>query len=730
MYRKFSYLVSFVFVLPLVFTNFTQANLIGYWKLDEVSGTIAADSSDGGNDGTIEGTPGWVTGWLGGALEFDGSLFVTLPADNMGLSSDTGSVAFWMNMAELSGGINTIWWGGDNTTGGGMGPENEMHIHIESTVADVWEGGELCFRVLHGPIVHLHSDPEKGDASVPGNPPVNPVLMNDGQWHHVACTWGDADGNVNLYLDSSLLQQAAYTTPSYPLTNIYLGQMADGGRTYTGLLDDVRIYNRALLEVEIPGVMAGGGTTYPQASGPDPKDGSLHPDTWANVSWSTGDYAVSHDVYFGDNFDAVNEGAEDTFIGNQTDTFIVVGFPGFPMPDGLVPGTTYYWRIDEVNEAEPNSPWKGDVWSFSVPPKTAYFPEPADEAEGVSIDARLSWTPGFSAKLHTVYFGETFEEVDNATGGSPLGNATYSPGTLKMAKTYYWRVDEFDIVETHKGNVWSFTTEGAVSSPNPAKGTVDITQTPVLTWTPGLGATHEIYFGTDASALELKNSGSLGSESYETGQIEWNTTYYWRVDEVNNANADSPWTGPTWSFTTADFLIIDDMESYNDLNPDDPDSNRIFNAWIDGFEDPTNGSLVGNENPPFAEQTIVHTGNQSMPVYYDNSVGKSEATLTLTSNRDWTVKGVDTLTIWFRGGTGNAAETLYVTLNSTARVDHDNPDAATVTSWTEWNISLQAFADQGVNLANVNSITLGLGSVTGGTGIMYFDDVRLYSPTP
>jgi hypothetical protein len=73
---------------------------------------------------------------------------------------------------------------------------------------------------------------------------------------------------------------------------------------------------------------------------------------------------------------------------------------------------------------------------------------------------------------------------------------------------------------------------------------------------------------------------------------------------------------------------------------------------------------------------------------------------------------------------------MYVTLNGSARVDCDIPDAATITSWTEWNISLQAFADQGINLTNVNSITIGLSSVSGGTGIMYFDDIRLYAPAP
>jgi hypothetical protein len=503
----------------------------------------------------------------------------------------------------------------------------------------------------------------------------------------------------------------------------------ENGSNFEGLIDDVRIYNRALTQAEILVAMEGS-EGYPYALGPKPADGAMLSDTWANLSWSPGDFAVSHDVYIGDNFEDVNNGAEGIFLGNQATTELTVGFPGFPIPEGLTPGVTYYWRIDEVNEAEPNSPWKGPIWSFSIPPKTAYFSDPADEAEGVSVDVQLSWTGGFGSKLHTVYFGETFEEVDNATGGQTQGTTTYTPGTLKMASTYYWRVDEFDIVETHKGDVWSFTTEGAVSNPNPAKGAVDVTQTPALTWAPGFGSTHEIYFGTDAGALEKKGSGNLGSESYEPGQLEWNTTYYWRVNEANSANADSPWTGPLWSFTTANFLIIDDMESYNDLDPADPASNRIFNAWIDGYDDPTNGSLVGYENAPFAEQTIVHSGLQSMPMSYNNSFGKSEATSVLTSNRDWTVNGVDTLTIWFRGASGNTAETLYVTLNGTARVDNDNPDAATVTRWTAWNIELQKFADQGVNLTNVSSITLGLSSVAGGTGTMYFDDIRLYPPAP
>jgi len=321
-----------------------------------------------------------------------------------------------------------------------------------------------------------------------------------------------------------------------------------------------------------------------------------------------------------------------------------------------------------------------------------------------------------------------------------MGKTTYTPGQLELAKTYYWRIDEFDVAETHKGDVWSFTTKGAVGSPEPANGAVDVTQTPVLTWVPGIyAASHQVYFGTDAASLELKGSGNLGAESFEPGQLEWDTTYYWRVDEANNANADSPWTGPLWSFTTANFLIVDDFESYNDLGFNDldgtidPASNNIFNAWLDGFDNPAeNGSVVGYFNAPYAERTIVHSGNQSMPMSYDNAVGKSEATLTLTYPRDWTERGVNTLTIWFRGNSGNAAEPLYVALNDSAVVANDNPDAALRTSWTAWNIELTRFADQGVNLANVNSITLGLGNrndpVAGGSGMMYFDDIRLYPP--
>ncbi|MFB0555771.1 MAG: carbohydrate binding domain-containing protein, partial [Phycisphaerae bacterium] len=322
------------------------------------------------------------------------------------------------------------------------------------------------------------------------------------------------------------------------------------------------------------------------ASRPVPEDGALHPDTWVSLVWKPGNFAVSHDVYFGDNFDDVNDGTGDTFRGNQASANYIVGFPGFAFPDGIVPGTTYYWRIDEVNDLDPNSPWRGDVWSFKVPPKTAYAPDPADAAEQVDPDVTLRWTEGFGSKLHTVYFGDNFDDVNNAAGGLSQGVTTYTPGPLKLAETYYWRVDEFDIIETYKGDVWSFTTEGAVGNPDPANGAVDVKQTQIITFSPSVFAdSHQLYFGTDKDTVKNADTGSpeykgtrdLGDESYDPGKLELGVTYYWRIDEVNDVNPDSPWTGILWSFMTAGFLVVDDFEDY------DSGDNQIWYSWKDGL---------------------------------------------------------------------------------------------------------------------------------------------------
>ncbi|MDT8302319.1 MAG: hypothetical protein RQ760_12605 [Sedimentisphaerales bacterium] len=586
--------------------------------------------------------------------------------------------------------------------------DDNFNIHVR--IDDVDTAAFLEIYTWGGPLIQANSE----DGSWPGWTDIADSAITAGEYNNLVLEQFGTEFMLTLNdVFITTLTNAALTD---------IGTVLISSDAAAGTVGSIRIDNVQIGFVDVE-----------KAKEPSPEDGAIHPDTWASLNWKPGGFATSHDIYFSDNLADVEAGAEAAFRGNQADDFLVVGFPGFAYPDGLVNGTTYYWRVDAVNEADANSPWIGNIWSFTVPPKTAYLPDPADGAESVYVDGILRWTPGYGAKLHTVYFGDNFDDVNNASGGLPQGTTDYRHDPLKMATTYYWRVDEFDIIETHKGDVWSFITEGAVSNPTPAKNAVDVSQTAVLSWTPGQGASHEVYFGTDASALELKSSGSLGSESYDPGQLEWNTTYYWRVDEADSANADSPWTGPLWSFSTADFLVLDDMENYNDLEEGEPGSNRIYLAWVDGFDNPTvNGSVVGHATIPFTEQIIVHGGNQSMPMTYDNAVGISEATLTLpSSNRDWTLNGLNTLTIWFRGNSSNAAENLYVALNGSAVVNHDRSDAAQFGAWTEWNIDLQAFADQGVNLANVNSITIGLGNknnpVAGGAGMMYFDDIRLYA---
>jgi len=105
------------------------------------------------------------------------------------------------------------------------------------------------------------------------------------------------------------------------------------------------------------------------------------------------------------------------------------------------------------------------------------------------------------------------------------------------------------------------------------------------------------------------------------------------------------------------------------------------------------------------------------------------STLTLVYPRDWTAEGVTKLILWFRGASDNAAERMFVTLNGNAVVYHDDASATQDTGWNEWVIDLQAFDDQGVNLTSVNTIAIGFGikgsPAAGGTGTMYFDDIRL-----
>ncbi|MHC4206403.1 MAG: hypothetical protein ACYSTT_17260, partial [Planctomycetota bacterium] len=500
-------------------------------------------------------------------------------------------------------------------------------------------------------------------------------------------TGGNQDINIEAILSggtigqSVTVPQAIWGDTGFNITTSgpHNGQTIEGiAFAITDLLDENgnNLTNSSLIEgiqITSPGydpscVCAVSSGKILIAYGPTPPDGSVHMETWVSLGWSPGDSAASHDVFLSDNFDDVNSGAESAYMGNHTLTFFIAGFPGNAYPDGLFAGTTYYWRIDEVNDSEPNSPWIGDVWSFSIPPMTAYFPDPIDGAESVDLNVQLSWTAGLGTKFHYIVFGEDFDQVNNAAMGVPNGTTTYNPGPLKLAKTYYWRVDEFDGAETYKGEIWSFTTEGAVSGPNPADGAEDVSPTQILKWAAGaVAASHEVYFGADADAVknatttspEYKGPKALGEESYDPGKLSLNTTYYWRIDEVNSVNPDSPWPGNVWSFTTGNFFVIEDFEDY------DIGNNEIWWSWKDGLgyvahgNEPAypgngTGAAVGDETTgSYTEETIVHGGNQSMPFFYDNNkqgyANYSEAELTLTEQRNWTEEDVAELSIWFRG---------------------------------------------------------------------------------
>jgi len=454
------------------------------------------------------------------------------------------------------------------------------------------------------------------------------------------------------------------------------------GDTYRGF---VRLYDTGGVPPSVEDVMRVAEYIATKAANPSPADGAVLRDTWTNLIWAPGALATSHDVYFGENFADVEAGTGDTFLGNQTLTDLTIGFIGFPYPEGLVPGTTYYWRIDEVDSA---NTYKGDVWSFMIAPKKAFNPDPVNGAESVDLEAELSWAPGFGALLHYVVFGENFDDVNNAVVGTPVGQPKHRPGTLELAKTYYWRVDAFEGVATHRGDIWSFTTAGGVGGPNPANGAVDVKPTVVLKWNAGaVAASHEVYFGTSANAVrnatksspEYKGPKALGDENYAPGQLELATAYYWRIDEVNSINPNSPWAGNVWSFTTSDYFVIDDFEDY------DAGENQIWFAWHDGLGYGTpgtagyyggngTGAAVGDETTlSYTEETIVHSGSQSMPVVYDNNKQGysrySAVELTLSDVRDWTDEGVVELSLWFRGypaSTGSFVEAPAGTFTMTA----------------------------------------------------------------
>ena len=265
----------------------------------------------------------------------------------------------------------------------------------------------------------------------------------------------------------------------------------------------------------------------------------------------------------------------------------------------------------------------------------------------------------------------------------------------------------------------------SATMPTPSSGATDVSVNTVLGWRAGREAvTHDVYLETDEQAVMNGSTprASLADASYSPEDLQLGTSYYWKVAEVNEAETTSAWESNVWSFTTGDVLIVDDFEDYNDWPV-----YEIYSTWLDGYEDPTNGSQVGHLAPPLAETVIVHGGNQSMPFFYSKTNGatRSEAVRTFAAPQDWTKHGVTNLVIWFRGTAGNTGR-MYAKINGT-KIPNDGPTGNIgLEGWQAWSIDL---ASSGANLQSVTSLGLGVdGSAAAGT--LCIDDIQLVATAP
>ncbi|MHC4486955.1 MAG: discoidin domain-containing protein [Planctomycetota bacterium] len=265
--------------------------------------------------------------------------------------------------------------------------------------------------------------------------------------------------------------------------------------------------------------------------------------------------------------------------------------------------------------------------------------------------------------------------------------------------------------------------------PSPDSGATNVNVDVILAFRAGReAAEHDVYFSSNEQAVIDGNAPvtTVTEASYGPLSLDLSNTYYWKVSEVNIAESPTTWDGDVWNFTTQEYFVVDDFESYNDLDPDDPESNRIFNVWIDGYGVATNGSLVGYENPPFCEQTIVHGGKQAMPLSYSNTGGAtySEAERSLAAAQNWTQAGAATFVLYFHGAEGNTGQ-LYVKVNGTKVVYGGDASDIAKPQWNQWSIDLALL---GVDLQNVTKLVIGVDG-NGATGTLYVDDIRLY-PLP
>ncbi|MCL5279076.1 MAG: PA14 domain-containing protein, partial [Planctomycetes bacterium] len=445
-----------------------------------------------------------------------------------------------------------------------------------------------------------------------------PVL----QW-----TVGDTAMFHDVYLGKTAeLTDADKVASRLPFPMYYHIPGLEPGTTYYWRVDEIEVAG-ATHTGDVWSFTATPKTAYK----PSPWDGAKWVDAKPQLSWSAGITAQSHDVYFGLNQDEVAAGTGGTSKGNQLT-------PDY-QPDTLQANTTYYWRIDEVQGD--GTKQTGPVWSFTtVGPGggviAQYFNGMGvsgfpiltqtensidhnwgsnEVAAKVSDSISARWTavleaPGF----------ETFTFITTSDDGVRLfldgrriiNNWTDHGTTDNRAQVNLVAGQTYRIVMEYYENTggavaqlsWESPTIARqiipagplqlpyrAATPYPSNGAVDVPQNAALSWIGGdKTAKHQIYFGDNQEAVAngtaAVTSQARDKNSFDPGGLEWNKTYYWRVDEVNDAASDSPWKGNVWSFTTANFIVVDDFESYTDEQ-----GNSIFEIWVDGWTNNT-GSRV------------------------------------------------------------------------------------------------------------------------------------------
>ncbi|MBN1362275.1 MAG: discoidin domain-containing protein [Sedimentisphaerales bacterium] len=306
--------------------------------------------------------------------------------------------------------------------------------------------------------------------------------------------------------------------------------------------------------------------------------------------------------------------------------------------------------------------WQGDAAGYDGPVWIQYDFDTVYKLHEMKVwNYNHSFEPllGFGAKNVTIEYttdGSAWETLGDYEWARATGKVTYTGGIVVdfggvAAQAVRININEkFGTMPRYGlSEVQFFYIPIYAREIEPADGQSGVGLDVTLSWRAGREAvTHEVYFSDDREAVEssVALADVLTQTSYNPSGLEFGKQYYWRITEVNEAGTPSAWPGAVMSLTTREYDAIDDFESYTD-----DEGNEIFSTWIDGYGVDNNGSQVGNDDPPYAEQSIVHGGEQSMPLRYDNTgtVRVSVAENTFPSPQNWAAGGADTLLVHYRG---------------------------------------------------------------------------------